>query len=397
MGAAVSTVHQQTEKSLIDESYTKCGKVAAQNYVKINNLKFKPAPGCGVSTFQISQEANVDAKCVINALQENASNLMSKLKAGTQTGIGLSVSTTVDKNKEEIKRVIKNECPDTMASNTADLNNFNVEACHFLVPQVANAQQGCEVKMGQKIISELSKEIGAESTGFFGSSKSLFIILLILIILGALSGVGYYFYNKKKTGGGTSDTASQIGGCINYAKQNTSCWILIILIIIIAIIFYFFPKNKKSNSIENNLTKYKNDLMAYEKKIFGTNQNPKKQQSQPNLVQNPQPNLVQNPQPNPVQNPQPNPVQKPQPFDYNKKEIQQPIQSPEMTSDGQNKPIDQFYKTPLEDLTNNQLQPISSKDLIRNHSYNQNSADITNNHPYQINDINATPQYRGCF
>src|ERR1700733_6210942 len=101
MGASGSINKSIIQTDVITEAYSKCPNVVASNELDIKNVTFKCNSHCGPNCkIVFSQDAGIDATCLITNLQDVMAETISKMNADAQTGLGLAVT----KNKNETKR-----------------------------------------------------------------------------------------------------------------------------------------------------------------------------------------------------------------------------------------------------------------------------------------------------
>uniref|UniRef100_A0A6C0LR29 Myristylated IMV envelope protein n=1 Tax=viral metagenome TaxID=1070528 RepID=A0A6C0LR29_9ZZZZ len=276
MGASGSINKSIIQTDVITEAYSKCPNVVASNELDIKNVTFKCNSHCGPNCkIVFSQDAGIDATCLITNLQDVMAETISKMNADAQTGLGLAVT----KNKNEIKTQLKNKidasCGNLSSVNKANISDTIMEACEWRIPQNATIKTSCEINTLQKIATKNKTEQKGNSTGFFGGNTWAIVIciILVVIIVAAVIAVIVKYRSDKK---GLKGLKEQKGGLLYYLNhnfadtlnKNKSCFTIIIILLILLILFLFYSNQRKIKITQEDLdvlqNKVTNDREIYD-------------------------------------------------------------------------------------------------------------------------------------
>ena len=234
MGASASSTVSKINNEVIEGAYQNCPSIGSMNVANFEDVNFYPGDWCGPDAeFVVGQQAEVDASCVLNAMQKSASQIAANLSAEARTGFGLSAASDVSSVTNSMKNLISNKCEDASSSNIVNFKDVDVTACKFRVVQKATAKTVCETNATQDLTSSIAVKAAADSTGFLGGlfSGGLTTIIVVIVILFLLiGGGGAIFYFMKDKGGGDKSKEAKGGA---FAQSQTGTIIIIVLFILI--------------------------------------------------------------------------------------------------------------------------------------------------------------------
>lgn len=296
MGASVSTTVSKQVLDASNKTVQSCSQSSqggsVSNVVDITGTNFTPGPDCPTSSLTINQQANLQAKCVLSAAEQNTAELLTKLDNKATAGLGFAVSTTVSKNTENINNYLKQTCTSDAVNNTTNIKGSSFGTCVDNIIQNASKSDMCQINALQGIASKIQSNVDQSSKGgsiigdLFGSGTNFAIFMIVLLIVCVIGGVGYYYYQKKEKNevivGGSNffdddmDVSDSLNDSWSYSlKKNPVLWILVILVIIIVVFFLIGwansrSKNKDRQITENDVDKY-NSMISDAKKIMEQN------------------------------------------------------------------------------------------------------------------------------
>lgn len=311
MGASVTTNTNKITQDVLQKTYNTCSSSSSSNVVSIDGFTFSCPKACGKDcSVNFSQQASMDAKCVIDNLQDSAAQWASQLDAQAQTGLGFAVSTNVNDQKNKINQILENKCGSQPASNVANYKNIHIKSCKADVVQNASDKVACQINNTQDMISQIVDKSKGSATGFWGSGWGYFTIgIIVLIALSIIAGgivaivkasksgktsdVDVYASGEYQDGGFFSLTTTE-GPSSNFTdgmKKNKSAFILVILGLLFIILILFASRNTSNKGIyltENDLSDFQSQVKEAQR-IAG--------------IRSPQPSPMQSRQPSPVQSP----------------------------------------------------------------------------------------------
>lgn len=303
MGASASSNLQEESTNAISNTFQTCATGGVTDITNISGIKYRAPKGCVNPKFTIDQAATLDAKCVLGAIQKNTADLLSKVDSKTVAGLGISVSSDVQKNASNIEAYLKQKCDEKAVGNITNLTNSSISGiCDFNIIQNGTAKEICDINATQDLISKISQKSTPDTEGgsiigdLFGSGSNFKVFLFIVLLLAILSGIGFYFYKKQEKTGKVGPLSEDIplddmlftGGYSDFFSDNATnnswldkfrksslFYIVTILVIVIAIFLSMGwanskIKNKNKQITEDDVNKYKS-MISDAKKIMETN------------------------------------------------------------------------------------------------------------------------------
>jgi uncharacterized membrane protein len=237
MGGAASTNQSNIDTDFISQSYANCPSMQAENILEIASVQCDPNINCKTSTCSINQNSGVTDTCLINQLQQNTAQAISKMSADVQGGLGFQASTNVSDIVNQIQAKTMANCGNLSSTNYANIGNIASTACQFYFVQSATDQSACQIQQLQQLAANVqstqdSLAKGATLAGIlFGGGAGL----IILVIVGV---VAYSMFKGKKGKKGEQGGGS---GCF----ELKYCWPLLIILILLLVVFYVCSRRRR--------------------------------------------------------------------------------------------------------------------------------------------------------
>lgn len=249
MGTSVSTTSDKIVNDMTTQAISSCPGGTSISTVNISGLTFNPPPGCKNPQFSIDQASTIDATCYLGNLQTAVAQTSADLSAEAKTGLGWSVSTTVDDTKNNLQQYTSAQCAGESSTQQINIQDSVISACDFILAQNATDKQMCEINLTQNAALKVADKLAAQSTGFLGGTGGIIIIVVIIIVIIIVIAIGAYFVLKSnKLAGGGSNRSN----CAN----GKACIIIIILVLIFLVWFLIktskIPNNNKINEADLN-------------------------------------------------------------------------------------------------------------------------------------------------
>lgn len=257
MGVGASTNKVTQENNIISSSYAKCPNVSVGNILDISNLIHKPNPACKKSSFVINQKAGVEADCLLNSMQKNLAETLSKQDAKVQGGLGFQFSTNVNNLKNQIETKLEASCGNRSTTNKANISDTYIGACDFKYVAEASDKSSCEINLLQDTSSKLINEQKAEAEGltlasfllgyglFSGIIMLIIIIVVIVVIIKAAKGGAGKLAESKIAAATPQGKLAKVALAKGGSFSGDNIFIAFLIIVFLSIIFVGIYVNKK--------------------------------------------------------------------------------------------------------------------------------------------------------
>ena len=180
-------------------SINSCPRVVSSNTANLVKVIISPPANCpGGSSFTLSQNASVDANCVISQAQTTAVEQSLQTSADARAGLGLSGSNSKQVIVTEVRNIINNNCGDSLASNTLNIPELTISACTSNIPQVANAKVACQLQNIQNLSNKLQATNASSAAGWSLDFGSIGNILIVLAVIGIIGGLVFFVVKMRK-------------------------------------------------------------------------------------------------------------------------------------------------------------------------------------------------------
>jgi len=230
MGSQQSHSGQTMTTDITTSAFNTCPGSAISNEITLKNVDFRPDlnPMCNGSntSFVIDQKASIESECLISHLQDVTSDVIAKMDAEAQAGLGFSYSDNKNDISTQIDSKIENDCGSQSSEQKASLEDVVITSCQLKIIQDATLKSSCTINTLQTIANKASVESNSTSSGssiwglLFGNGTSwlLLIVAIIVILI-----IVYMFMNGSSTPTtGTTTTASETTSSFNVPSTGES-------------------------------------------------------------------------------------------------------------------------------------------------------------------------------
>jgi hypothetical protein len=246
MGPAVSVNRTRVNNDFSSSVYAGCAIPNAVNVTNLEDITYTQPAHCPPSSkgLHIEQNAVLDAQCVINTLQKQLAETISKMESNAQAALGFAVSTNVNDIQNQISQKLTTKCEAASATNKVEIKGADVTACQLVVIQNATARMACQLDALQDLVNRVESEQKAESSGtsffglIFGSTGGIIVTIAIVIIIIIIIIIVITKYSKK----------FQKGGFLNYQKFHGNLILCAITLLVILLMINIYQSRLKSHA-----------------------------------------------------------------------------------------------------------------------------------------------------
>ena len=217
MGANISTNVNEMEREIKTSLKQSCTpKVGVTQQINGNYIVLRGRAKCGTISFK--NDARITSTCNMDSTATVLAKYATKLTEKQKAGLGLNISTNINKNKEIISTELEQKCG-ASANLTQEMNNNRIEIwdnaqCDMIeFMNTSDVTSSCVMKLVANATSDIIKVTDKDQQG--GSLLGM-LGLDNLFGLGALGGLG-------AMGGPSSSSSSSSSLCC--------CCLLIILVL----------------------------------------------------------------------------------------------------------------------------------------------------------------------